>query len=738
MWVWLSLANIACWASIDAEVRALTQRPRSDAPMWVEIQLSSSTVGLREGVLEMEMLAGGRSQYVLRTQELALLGKLKQRFLMPGTSFIGGERELRLHFVEKDRRTDLGLKPLGAVGWSDQSYVIAVAKTVLRTTGDGQPLWVSLKLENLAHSGSAGGLVTSPVYLEPDDFPIDPLGYCAFDIVMIDGGVFSQLREKSVTALGAWLAAGGSVLVTAREKLGLGQARTLSEWAARDPKAEMLRFDSEGKIDAGGKDGIAHFRAGLGRLVVATQVLDEKEALEATGLSQKTVDADSGMTRAKWTTALEVKIAGDYHFRAFGAGSIKILADGKPFMTAENGNAFGSAFGNMRLDAGTHHFEMEVSKDVRSPAFADSRTPGMMYQGPLPVTKRYVPLQMAKVSETAPQAGNRTWHPWLAAACFLWKIDREQSIWAKEYHRPIQLNPDRLHGNAAGFHPDLFQALMPDQIHTIPGMLLVVILVIFVVAVGPLDWWFLGRLRARRWTWLLFPAVAAATTILTVWIARSYMGSAMISRSLIVTDLAADCQVVRETRCDVLLPSHSGEHEASFSRVLAAPMVAGQHRSAYEEEEVSGISFEGQFPASFKMRRGIKQWKPMVTHSTTIGPGEDRSRVKWDGFRLGTPSQGDEIGRKMAEGSNCGVGYATNKDLYQLNDGTLPREALDWIISPRGRTRPSGGMSRSPGCTRRWLELIDLDNDDLNGPVVVFAWRLEDARLHVWRWLYRP
>jgi len=104
------------------------------------------------------------------------------------------------------------------------------------------------------------------VFLDADDLPADPLGYCAFDAVLLEGGALAQLREKPRTALARWVHAGGSLAVFAPRGLHEPHIAFLNELGAPDPRWEPVALPLR---------GVKLARADLGRLLLAAELPPE-------------------------------------------------------------------------------------------------------------------------------------------------------------------------------------------------------------------------------------------------------------------------------------------------------------------------------------------------------------------------------------------------------------------------------------------------------------------------------
>ena len=78
----------------------------------------------------------------------------------------------------------------------------------------------------------------------------------------------------------------------------------------------------------------------------------------------------------------------------------------------------------------------------------------------------------------------------------------------------------------------------------IPLPVVAAILGAFVLLVGPGEWFVLGWLRRRRWTWFTFPLLATAFALIAVRAAEHYLGREDKRAALIVTDVGEEGRIL--------------------------------------------------------------------------------------------------------------------------------------------------------------------------------------------------
>ena len=615
-------ALLGCWALLELaaagagplqlEVRPLATPPRPVGPEWIEVRLTSSATHLLEGVLELNVVDDGASTAITRTQELALTtGPRVFRLLlpMPPNASFGLTRHLDARFLTQSGALDLGRFPVHTRGRSAHTFVLAIGRPALRVDEDATRLWQSLRPERFALKTTPAPLetiATTPVFLEPDDFPTEPLTYCAFDTVMLEPGVFGRLKEKSAVALGQWLEGGGNVALVAPGPLEMGRAELLRRWLVADPATRRFKFqfDPDGRLQAPGDDPI-RARVGLGRLVV-----------------------------------------------------------------------------------------------------------------------------FLKFPET-PHAINDS--EWLAAAAFLWKIPQDFAD-AIEHERPWT-PPDRRSFRNETYErsqlaTELTQMLLPRTVRVIPLPMIIAILAAFILVVGPIDYLLLGKLRLRKFTWIVFPLVSVGFTVLTMKLAGHYLGTNTHQGALILTDLGLDGRTLRQTRFELTLPPRPQTLIREAQQAFVSPMSPSDPAN---ESRPAPPTLDGQFPARYTCFFPGQQWTPHLRRVLSLGGSADDSRVQWSGF-VGPQHEVDFAVDGMRGASGCTFAVLHAGQVRVDRAGPLPSEFLSQITFPATHVFHPMIARLSPGSTGSFADLAILDRE---GPgTVVIAIRQAGADIHAWRKLY--
>ena len=611
-WTLLELAAAGA-GPLQLEVRPLATPPRPAGPEWIEARLTSSATHLLEGVLELNVIDEGASTVITRTQELALTtGPRVFRLLlpMPANASFGLTRTLRARFLTQSGALDLGDFPVHTRGRSAHTFVLAIGRTNLRVDEDGTRLWQSLRPERFAPKTTPAPLetvATTPVFLEPDDFPTEPLAYCVFDTVMLEPGVFGRLKEKSAVALGQWLEAGGNVALVVPGQLEMERAELLRRWLASDPATRRFefQFDPDGRLQAA-SDDLIRARIGLGRLVV-----------------------------------------------------------------------------------------------------------------------------FPRLPET-PHANNTS--EWLGAAAFLWKLRpdfadaiEDETPWTPPDRRTFR-NETHERSQLA---TELTQILLPKTVRVIPLPMIIAILAAFILVVGPLDYLLLGKLRLRKFTWIVFPLVSVGFTVLTMKLAGHYLGTNTHHGVLILTDLGLDGRTLRQTRFELTLPPRPQTLVRETQHAFVSPMSASDPA---HESRTAPPTLDGQFPARYTCFFPGQQWTPHLRRVLSLGGAADDSQVQWSAF-AGPQHEFDFAVDGMRGGSGCTFAVVHAGQVRVDRAGPLPSAFLSQITFPAMHLSHPMIARLSPGSAGSFDDLAILDRE---GPgTVVIAIRQAGADIYAWRKLYQ-
>jgi hypothetical protein len=515
--------------SISVDIVSLSPRSRSSAPIEVQVVFKVETAGLLQGKLRLLLQHNRKLLYTYDSSPLSLIrGEQRRQMTLPTlTPDDLFELEAVAYWVDKSTGQAwlLGRFPILAVERSHRGGLICMSDPWLGTLLRYGRVADGMRVERFLKDTSAQRRLSSrTLRVLPRSMPSDPLGYCAYDLVLLIGAGLDQLKPPQLEALEAWIAAGGSIYIVPSENLSVAVGQFL----------EALRSGDRADPDAGA-EGVAFYRLGLGRVVIDTRT--EEQITES-------IDSQFG--------------------RAITAFLWKLTASQSRHVTRDG-------YKTWRVD--------QEEQDPYNPYGNVYRPNNRRSSADLYDTVRYYPQPVREGSQ-------------------------------------------------------LLAALMPEHARMISMGIIVAILFGYLLLIGPLDYFVLGRLRCRKLTWLLFPLVTASVTWLTVQMCNASLGRSDHRRAMTIVDLGVGGRVLRENRFELLFASTETTASTQVQDAILTPV---NHRG-FEDEYMSDASeaeaiYQGRFPRRFDLNQKLYQWTPQLNRTLRIATDSAATVVpalNWD------------------------------------------------------------------------------------------------------------
>jgi hypothetical protein len=242
-------------------------------------------------------------------------------------------------------------------------------------------------------------------------------------------------------------------------------------------------------------------------------------------------------------------------------------------------------------------------------------------------------------------------------------------------------------------------ALLPDGVEMVPTYVIAMLLIAYVVTIGPIDYIVLGYFKARKYTWLMFPLVTAAFTALTVSIAHQYMASTDTGGSISVVDVTGDGRPVRRT--DLQMHFYASQttlsEKMSQSFVVPGQMLIAtnmQYGTPQGPRAIStGVHYSGRFPQAYNIEHSLRQWEPQIVRSMTLAPeAVDVLNIPWDDAGLVTSNAGrQKLQQHLQQAAPAGTSVAAivlhQDDRFQVGSGgflfspSVIKRGEEWVAS---------------------------------------------------------
>jgi hypothetical protein len=233
---------------------------------------------------------------------------------------------------------------------------------------------------------------------------------------------------------------------------------------------------------------------------------------------------------------------------------------------------------------------------------------------------------------------------------------------------------------------------MPATVRLIPFSALIGTLVLFLLMIGPGDYFILGFFRRRRLTWLLFPATSIAFTVATILMANHYLGLRDQRRSLIVVDLAKDGTALRWNRYELVFAARDKQSVTELKDALWAPLDVrampgevyyqnGLYNPNYRsygyrgdaEREAAPPLYDGTLPVHFQTSEAIRQWRPELNRTFSFEPPPVPLLPNWRAIEDAWPNLQNIRAKLSGEKS-------FNGDLYAISNSITPGSGSTGIL----------------------------------------------------------
>jgi hypothetical protein len=596
-------APAACRADAKAEgplygkVELRFQRCRSGAPIPVVWEIHWDESAIIEGELDFEVFDDG-NQLMGRFQmpdRVLSPGKNVFTGMLPALTVFGRSApvNVRARFTSGKRRFELDEQSLRVPNKFSQWFNVGfVANGSVKSSAEERALLDGIRWERLLpNTDMSDRSTTTVIDLETPALPAEPLALCNFDVVVLSPTALVEIRDEQATGLKKWILAGGSACVIAGGGLSPRQAAFINDLFGESSGHEAFVVDRQGFLAPGqaAEGEIDAARYGLGRVVLLRQALFEKLKPDA----KEWLAAADFLMKARQEILTPTMVDPENNLNWVGPPPRR----------------------RARMQKLEREDQGDASKRVRSqPTPAPSANSGPSAMDVPKQRPAFVPQgQVIQIPATGRAANPRS-----MATAPAWRLQYDPT-----YGMRSELAPTQLYSLNT-----LFQLLMPRDVQMVPLALIGAVLAAYVCAIGPVDYFLLGALKIRRFTWILFPVVTIAFAGFTLWLSRWYLGTNDSRQALEIHDVVKGGTVARRTRVELLFLSRERDLGTDVQNGVYSPIGLGMTADfrrmglaqPMQSEHVGQASYRGQFPSRYVVDQAVPQWSPVVNRFFWIDP----------------------------------------------------------------------------------------------------------------------
>ena len=217
----------------------------------------------------------------------------------------------------------------------------------------------------------------------------------------------------------------------------------------------------------------------------------------------------------------------------------------------------------------------------------------------------------------------------------------------------------------------------------IPLWFIIAIVLSFAIVAGPMDYFVLGKIKKRRLTWILFPAVSIAFALFTKLYSDNRLGLVDRKQTLHIYDVGKDDTVIFHEKYESNIPGKSRELTVHCKDEIWVTTTENMNpygcnpRNTNILEEDASPRFSGALYGEYNTTRYIKQWIPSISKTFSFGAPEGEVEHKWKFPDEATDEKIRITGEQISASAGSAVQYAffrmTDDDVSDLH-----------VISSRG------------------------------------------------------
>ncbi len=558
-------------AALQAKLVLRYRRARSGAPLPVTWKFNWPEHVVGRGSLEYELYDEQNRLAEFRVPDFVLSpGKNEFNALLPAFFVSSSATLLTVHgrFVTSNRSLEFDEQTLRVPTPYVQWFSVGVVAGAKAATAESEMLFFDkIRIETFLPPAQALNQSATVVFdVKTADLPSDPLTLCNFDVLVVTPTALAELREDQAGALRKWVRAGGSLCIVTGGGLESRHAELLNELTSEAANHDKFVVGPKGVLlpDEDPPEKILRVTKGLGRVAVFRGKLLE------------TIEPEAKL----WLQTAR--------FLMKGHKDQRFARDTVPKSLPPN------VRGARRPRQGVPAQSGQVQGRPAQGGLAQS---GPAQSGPA----QRGPGQTGPTNAMIPPPGFTA--PWMPNTRF-----------------------NNLNAAPLGHLGELFQLLMPIGVSVIPLRVIVLILAAYVVVIGPVDYFLLGVLHLRRFTWVLFPVVTIGFAAFTLWLSQHYLGSSDSRRAIEIYDFVPGGAVVRRTRIEMLFLSEENRVATQIENGLFSVVGRGSLMSRGPLPRVAlndtpeTVGVVDRFPANYQMVEQIPQWRPVLNRFFWIDP----------------------------------------------------------------------------------------------------------------------
>lgn len=206
-------------------------------------------------------------------------------------------------------------------------------------------------------------------------------------------------------------------------------------------------------------------------------------------------------------------------------------------------------------------------------------------------------------------------------------------------HGPWSFRPQPIAGGSA-----LLRETLPRGMRVVPLWIMALTLLGYILLIGPGEYFGLGMLRARRYTWITFPLVTLLFTGGAIAMSNLMMAGADQGGSITFVDVAPTGHITRENEIKLMFTANSGRQEIGLVNALYSPLdhrrlgAQNVYQISQRDPQTGSVVpplVQGMLPNRGTVIESLSKWSPKLYRVLRI-PAEPK--LESSGFDWTAPA----------------------------------------------------------------------------------------------------
>ena len=186
-------------------------------------------------------------------------------------------------------------------------------------------------------------------------------------------------------------------------------------------------------------------------------------------------------------------------------------------------------------------------------------------------------------------------------------------------------------------------SLMPAEMRIVPAWVVMMVLLGYVLIIGPGEYYFLGKFKIRRFTWITFPLISISFALIAFIISDYFMQTSYERKILTIFDLDAQGKPVKENQIELLFTGSYQQIETKIKSGLFTPLNHAelgmtQNYNMYARNMrpslVGPPLYSGSIPTQYSVFQLMPQWTPQLNRIIHNYPEELSTSFNWSEIKV--------------------------------------------------------------------------------------------------------